>query len=61
MDVTEETKMNSFIQWEEEWWKAIESNCLTDFQSSEFTSGGVLAVLIGNTLYEHPEAVVEYV
>lgn len=59
MDIQEEEKKQEIIQWDEEWWTAMEKLCLTDFQSSEFSSGGVLAAIIGNILNEQPDAIVE--
>ena len=59
MDIQEEAKKQEIIQWDEEWWTAMEKLCLTDFQSSEFSSGGVLAAIIGNILNEQPDAIVE--
>ena len=59
MDIQEEEKKQEIIQWDEEWWTAMEKLCLTDFQSSEFSSRGVLAAIIGNILNEQPDAIVE--
>ena len=59
MDIQEEEKKQEILQWDEEWWTAMEKLCLTDFQSSEFSSGGVLAAIIGNILNEQPDAIVE--
>lgn len=59
MDIQEEEKKQEIIQWDEEWWTAMEKLCLTDFQSSEFSSGGVLAAIIGDILNEQPDAIVE--
>ena len=59
MDIQEEEKKQEILQWDEEWWTAMEKLCLTDFQSSEFSSGGVLAAIIGDILNEQPDAIVE--
>lgn len=59
MNIQEEEKKQEMIQLDEEWWTALEKTCLTDFQNSEFSSGGVLAVIIGNILNEQPDAIVE--
>ena len=59
MDIQEEAKKQEIIQWDEEWCTAMEKLCLTDFQSSEFSSGGVLAVSIVNILNEQADAIVE--
>ena len=59
MNIQEEEKKQEMIQLDEEWWTALEKTWLTDFQNSEFSSGGVLAVIIGNILNEQPDAIVE--
>ena len=49
---------SSFV-WEDAWWRALEMELVTPFDSAFFSSGGVLEGIVASVLRERPNASVQ--
>ena len=46
----------SLVSWDEEWWRSMESRCLTCFDDVLMSSGGVLKSIVGEVMQKNPSA-----